>query len=286
MVSIPSNRAKSTVSTDLFIPAVFAVLKLLLHLPVITRYGYHQDELYFIACGEHLSFGYVDHAPLVPWLARLATTLFGDSLFGLRIMATVAGAGAIWITILLVRRLGGGRFAQVMAGIAMLIAPVWLRTSNMLCLPAFEPLFWVGAAYLLVRMIQESNPQYGRDRSVCGIGLINKHSMLFFGLGLFVALLATPLRRSFRSPWLYVGGAIAVACLLPNLIWQYQNDWATLGFLINLNEGVMSGISLLQFLAGQLLYLHPINAVLWIWGLLFFFAPHRPGPTGRWAGSG
>jgi len=64
--------------TGLVVPIGLAVAKLLLHLPVLHRYGFHNDELYFIACGNHLSFGYVDHAPLVPWIARLATTLFGD----------------------------------------------------------------------------------------------------------------------------------------------------------------------------------------------------------------
>ena len=77
----------------LAIPAGFAMVKLLIHLPVLGRFGYHHDELYFIACGNHLSFGYVDHAPLVPWMARLAiTVLFGESLFGLRIFAALAGA--------------------------------------------------------------------------------------------------------------------------------------------------------------------------------------------------
>jgi hypothetical protein len=78
--------------SDLALPAGLALLKVILHLPVLTRYGFHHDELYFIACGEHLSFGYVDHAPLVPWIAWLSTTLFGESLFGLRILSTLSGA--------------------------------------------------------------------------------------------------------------------------------------------------------------------------------------------------
>ena len=59
--------------------AGLALMKILIHLPVLTRYGYSFDELYFIACGNHPSVGYVDHAPLVPWIARLSTSLFGNS---------------------------------------------------------------------------------------------------------------------------------------------------------------------------------------------------------------
>lgn len=257
--------------SDLVFLLSLALFKVIIHLPLLARYGYHHDELYFIACGQHLSFGYVDHAPLVPWIAWFATTIFGESLFALRILSTLSTAAAVFVTGLLVKRLGGGRFAQLAACVAMIIAPVFLRTGNMLCLPAFEPLFWVLAAYLLVRIIQENNPKlwlwFGL---VVGIGLLNKHSMLFFGFGLVVAMLLTPMRKHFKSSWLYGAGGIVLLIFLPNLIWQINNGWPTLNFLLNLKAGVMSGISALQFVAGQLLYLHPFNAVLWISGLVFF----------------
>jgi len=266
--------------TSLLIPAALAGLKILAHLPVLARYGFHHDELYFIACGAHPAFGYVDHPPLVPWIARLSTSLFGDSLVGLRLFPLLAGAAAMFMLAVLVWRLGGGVFAQLTAGLAFLIAPVYLRSQNMLCIPAFEPLFWTLGAYFLVRIIQEDNPRLWLWVGVVtGVGLLNKHAMLFFGFGLVVALALTPLRRHFKSPWLYLGGAVAGLIFLPNLVWQATNDWATVGFLMNLNEGVMSGISVLQFLAGQILYLNPVNAILWIWGLVFFFT--RPGKEYR-----
>jgi len=219
----------------------FALLKILLHLPVLTRYGYHPDELYFIACGEHPAFGYVDHAPLVPFIARGATSLFGESLFGLRILAVLSGAAAIFLTGLLARRLGGGWFASSIACLAYLIAPVYLRSQNMLCLPAFEPLFWVIGFHLVVRLAQGASPRlWLAIGAVIGVGLFNKHSMLFFGFGLLFAVLLTPLRRHLKTPWPWLGGVIAVVRLGPNLIWQAQNDWATVGFLSQLNEGTMS----------------------------------------------
>lgn len=256
---------------DLTVLAGLAIFKLFIHLPVLTRYGYHHDELYFIACGRHLSVGYVDHAPLVPWIAWLSTTLFGDSLFALRILATLSTAMTVFMVGLLVKRLGGGRFAQVAAGVGMIIAPVFLRTGNMLCLPAFEPLFWVLASYMVVRIIQENNPRLWLWVGIIvGAGMLNKHSMLFFGFGLVVGMLLTPMRKHFKSPWLYAGGGIALLIILPNLIWQITHGWPTLNFILNLKTGVMSGISAIQFLVGQFLYLHPFNAVLWISGLAFF----------------
>jgi len=257
--------------SDLFFLAGLAMVKLLIHLPFLTRYGYHHDELYFIACGNHLSAGYVDHPPLVPWIAWLSTTLFGESLFALRILSTLSGAITVFLVCLLVRRLGGGRFAQLMTGVGMIIAPVYLRTANMLCLPAFEPLFWVIATYLVVRIIQEENPRLWLWVGVVvGVGLLNKHSMLFFAFGLAIGLLFTSQRRHFKSLWLYGAGAISLLIFLPNLIWQINHGWPTLNFVLNLKAGVMSGISLLQFIAGQFFYLHPFNAILWISGLAFF----------------
>jgi hypothetical protein len=248
-----------------------ALFKVLIHLPFLHRYGYHHDELYFIACGEHLSLGYVDHAPMIPWIARLATTVFSDSLVGLRIAATLAGAATVFLTGLLARRLGGGRFAQAVACMAVIIAPMFLRSGNMLCIPAFEPLIWVGCSHVLVRIVHEDEPRlWSWLGLLAGIGLLTKHSTLFLGVGLVAGLLLTPLRRHFRSPWLYVGGAIALAFFVPNLVWQATHEWPTVGFLRQLNEDVSGNIEPLQFLAGQLLYLHPLGAVVWISGLGFF----------------
>ncbi len=270
------NEGRSRLSMsrgDLTLIGGLALLKVLIHLPVLTRYGYHHDELYFIACGRHLSFGYVDHAPLVPWIARLAVTLFGQSLFGLRIFSVLAGAVAVFLAGLIARRMGGGRFAQAMACLAMILAPVFLRAGNLLCLPAFEVLFWTLTFYLLLRVVQDDDPRLWLWVGlVLGLGLLNKHSTLFLGFGLVAGLALTPLRRYFRSPWLYAAAGIALLFLAPNLIWQAGHGWPTLGFIVNLRAGVMSRISPFQFLFGQLLYIGPISAALWIWGLLFLFA--------------
>jgi hypothetical protein len=272
------DRPRQREINALAVPAGVALLKLLIHAPVLHRYGFHHDELYFIACGNHLSFGYVDHAPLVPWIARLATVLFGDSLVGLRVFALLAGALTILLTGWLVHRIGGGRFAQLLACLAVLVAPVFLRTGNMLCIPAFEPVFWLGCSIVLLRIVREDNPRlWPWVGLIAGAGLLNKHSMLFFGFGLGVAMLATPLRRHLRTPWPWVGAAVALFLFSPNLVWQVLHDWPTAGFLRDLNENVMAGVSKIQFVAGQFLYLNPFGAFVWIWGLVFLFSrPGRP----------
>ncbi|MEM9597080.1 MAG: glycosyltransferase family 39 protein [Acidobacteriota bacterium] len=242
-----------------------AAIKLLMHLPFLGRFGYHHDELYFLACGQNLAWGYVDHPPLVPFLARLAHGLFGAWLPGLRLSATFAGVAAVALTVHLARRLGAGPFAQWCAGLAMLAAPVFVRTGNLLCIPAFEPLFWLGGAHLLVSVLRDDRPKLWLGLgAVAGLGLLNKHSMLFFGFGLVLALLATPHRRQLVSPWLWLGGAVAALVALPNLLWQVDNGWPTVEFLTRLNATTMDGISPWQFAFGQVMYMNFWTAPLWM----------------------
>ncbi|MBI1318096.1 MAG: hypothetical protein GC168_03980 [Candidatus Hydrogenedens sp.] len=260
------------------VPLAFASVKLLIWALWSHRYGFHIDELYFIACGNHLDFGYVDHAPFVPWIARLSTELFGDSLRGLRLFSALAGAVSVFLAGLLAARLGGGRFAQALACLAMLTAPVFLRTGNMFAIPSFEPMYWLAASLLLVRLIQDDNPRLWLGiGAVAGLGLMNKHTMLFFGLGLAVALVLSPQRKHLLTPWPWLGGAIALLIFLPNLVWQWAHDWPTLEFVRELNKNVMQRISTPEFLLGQLLYINPVNALLWVGGLVWLLAL----PAGR-----
>ena len=216
----------------------------------------------------------MDHPPLVPWLARLSDTLFGPWLPGLRLSATIAGAATVFLTATLARRLGGGRLAQLLAGLGVVVAPVYLRTGNLFCIPAFEPLVWVVAAHLLVTIVTEDRPRYWLWFGlVAGVGLLLKHSTFLLGFGVLVALLATPARRHLRSPWLYAGGAVALLVFLPNLIWQVGHAWPTVEFLRALNAQVTTGIPAWLFLLGQVLYLNPVTPPLWLLGLLFFFRP-------------
>jgi hypothetical protein len=255
------------------LPAVFAALKVLMHLPFLSRYGYHHDELYFLDCGRHLAFGYVDHAPFVPWIARLADTLFGQSLVGLRIFSVGAEAAAVFVTGLLVLRLGGGGFGVFLACFSMMVAPEFVRPGIMLCMPAFGPIIWVSCAYLLVRIVQENNFRLWIWVGVLiGIGLMIKHSTLLLIFGLGVGILLTPLRNHLKTRWPYLGGIIAFLIFLPNIIWQMANHWPTVEFLRNLNAGTMSRISVVQFIAGQVLYLNPVTIPIWIGGLFFFFS--------------
>jgi hypothetical protein len=259
-------------------PAVAVALglvavKITLHLWLIERYGYHRDELYFIECGRQLAFGYVDHAPLVPWIAA-AAGLFDHHLIALRMPSVIAGAGSVVLTVLLTRAWGGGTLAQLVSGLAMLSAPAFMRMSKILCIPVFEPLYWTGCALLLTRILHGGSGRLWLALgAVAGLGLLTKHSMLFWGLGLSVGMLLTPaLRPWLRTRWPYLGALVAVGMFAPNLVWQTQNDWATLEFFREISRSMLASIPRALYLGGQLLYMNPLAAPIWVAGLWFLFS--------------
>jgi hypothetical protein len=255
-------------SRPVLIGAVAA--KLLVHIPGLFRYGYFRDELYFLDCARHLDWGYVDCAPLIAVYAKIAL-LLGGSLPALRILPMLAGAGMVALTILIARQLGGGVFAQAIAGLAILIAPVHLMIDSILSMNAFEPLFWMGCVLILIRIIRGGDPRLWILFGVlAGLGLENKHSTLFFGAVVAVAVAATPLRRELARPWIWLGAAVALAIFLPNIIWQWQNGFPTIEDLQNVRDiGKNVELAPIPFLQQQALMMHPGNLPVWLAGLWF-----------------
>ena len=163
------TRARSWLTGGLGIVVVIAAAKLLLHLATASRYGYFGDELYFMACGEHLDWGYVDQPPLVAAVAWLVRHTLGTSLLAMRLPSALAGAALVLLTGLLAREMGGGRFAMGLSAVASALAFVYVVMHYLFTMNAFEPLFWTGCAYLVVRIVKT-----GDQRLWLGFGLARR----------------------------------------------------------------------------------------------------------------
>ncbi|MEO6970218.1 MAG: glycosyltransferase family 39 protein [Chthoniobacterales bacterium] len=262
--------ADSRASTNRIILG-FAFVTLLVHLLTNQRYGYFRDELYFIACARHLDFGYVDLPSLSPFLLRIEMILFGSSLFAVRLLPAVASACLVALTGLLARELGGRIWAVVLGCMGALASLFFLAVGNFYSPQAYESLFWTGAIYLLVRIINGAPPRtwlwFG---VVVGLGLQNKHSMAFFAAAIVVALLFTPERRHFGQRWIWLAGLIAFAIALPNVVWQIQRGWPTWVLLHGIaqsNKNVV--LTPLQYFAQQFGLMNPGTAPVWLGGLIW-----------------
>lgn len=261
-------------ATSVYALAIFATL---FHFIFSGQYGYFRDELYYAACGQHLAWGYVDQAPLIAWIARLARTLLGNSLFALRFFPALAAAGKVILAGWMARELGGRRFAQSLAALTVLVAPIYLTFDNFLSMNSFEPLFWMACAAILMRILNGGSEKLWLLFSfVAGVGILNKHSMLFFGTGVFIGLWLTPARREFAKKWIWLGGAIAFLIFLSNLIWEIRNGFPTIALLHAVVGTKYSTLTPWQFIWQQALLTLPLAAPIWLAGLWFLFRGTAP----------
>ncbi|HXO45617.1 MAG TPA: glycosyltransferase family 39 protein [Candidatus Cybelea sp.] len=264
----PSERAFSAT----LILAGLAFAKLVLQFAGIRHYGFFRDELYYMACGEHLAWGYVDQPPLVALIAWLSRHLLGNSLVSIRLFPVLAGAAVVFLTGILVRELGGGRFAQFLAAATVLFAPAYLAFDSFYSMNAFEPLFWSVCAWIVVRIVRGSSPRWWLAfGAVAGIGLENKHTMAVFGFALLAGLLLSGERTVFYSRWLWIGGLIALVFFLPNLLWEARHGWPQIEVVRNAQLYKNVPISPLRFLGEQIIFLNPIALPVWTAGLAWCF---------------
>jgi hypothetical protein len=250
-----------------------AIGKLFIHLFVNLGggYGFFRDEFYYIACSEHLDWGYVDQPPLSIVLLKISRLILGDSLTAIRLFPAVAGAVTLVITGLIVKKLGGGRFAQILAALSVIIVPIYLGVNNVYSMNSFDILFWALAAYVIILIIQNNRHHLWLWLGlILGLGLMNKISILWFGLGLLLGLIFTSHRKSLLTKWPWLAGLIAFIIFLPYLIWQVVHQWPTLEFIRNATTQKMAAISPVDFLTAQFFTMHPLTFPLWFCGLLYY----------------
>src|ERR1700678_4311071 len=149
---LPPRSHRNRFTGGLALVAYLALVRVALYLVAAPHYGYFRDELYYLACGEHPAWGYVDQPPMIAWVAWLLQHTIGTSLWALRLLPALAGASTVILTGLLARELGGRRWAMFLGSLAALMAPVLLALSHLFTMNAFDPLLWTGIAYLLVRI--------------------------------------------------------------------------------------------------------------------------------------
>ncbi|MGV0625459.1 glycosyltransferase family 39 protein [Mycolicibacter minnesotensis] len=240
------------------------VVAAVVHGVFALNYGWHPDEFYYVICGQHPAWGYFDHPPLVPLLARVASV---GGLLGLRVLAIAIHLGCIVLAAMLAAEFGGRRLAQVITAAAVAASPVFMGAAMFFGTTVVDQLIWVAVLLLVSRALRIATvPAWLPAGLVAGIGLEAKQTvvLLLVGIGLGLAIFRRDALRT-AGPW--VAGAVAVGLAVPNLIWSAQNGWPNLQFAhaMSLRMGGPAG-SLAQLPLLLLLYAGPLLVLLWVIG--------------------
>ncbi|HKI85864.1 MAG TPA: glycosyltransferase family 39 protein, partial [Thermoanaerobaculia bacterium] len=255
---------------------VLPLVAFALYLGCSNGYGYFRDELYYRACSRHMAWGYVDQPPLSIAILYLVRVTLGVSRLAIHVVPALAGATTLLLTGLIVRYLNGGRYAQSLAMASVLVAPLFLAINTFYSMNSLDIVWWTLAAYLLVRILEGQEARWWPLLGVVlGLGLMNKISVLWLGLGLAVGLLATRQRRwlATKGPW--IAACTAMVIFLPYVLWQVRWDWPTLEFMHNATTYKMASISPFAFLSEQVLDLQPLTLPIWLTGLVWSLVSRR-----------
>ncbi|HEX4319801.1 MAG TPA: glycosyltransferase family 39 protein [Acidobacteriaceae bacterium] len=269
--------SRDSLRSAMWLAGAFAVVTFALHVASSIcgsrlGYGFFRDELYFLVCGHHLDWGYVDQPPLVALQARIAEAVFGLTPTGIRILSFAAGALKVGLTGILAWQMGGRRMAQALAMTAAFAAPVFLITDNYLSMNSWEPCFWMGCTLVVLRIADGSwGPRWWLLFGVlAGLGIENKDSTVFFLVALVLGMLISPQRRLLWSRWIVAAVALIFLISLPNFWWQLQRHFPTYELLNNIaHSDKNTKLPPLAFLKQQLDMLLIVSAPLWIGGLIW-----------------
>lgn len=244
-------------------------------------YGVFRDELYFIVCGRHPAWGYVDQPPFIPLITRVSESLFGlHSLALFRTFASLSGATEVALTGLLAWRLGASWWAQALAMSGILLAPMAMGISTTYSTSTFEAIFWMVAVLATIELADLADRGLRAGRKVAlwwiafgmsaGFGLENKWNEVFFLTCLLAALLMTNQRKLLASKWFPIAVGLMIVLILPNLLWEIRHHWPTLELLHNDQvNGKNARFGPLAFVLNQIMVFGPLMAPLWIGGVLW-----------------
>lgn len=234
------------------------LLTALVLVSVASRYGYHRDELYFLAAGRHPAFGYPDQPPLVPLLARL---LDNGSLTLLRLPSAVMAGLVVLLSGLMAERLGAGRGGQWLAVGATALSGFVLATGHLLSTATPELLGWTLITWLVLRLLQGGDSRMWLLVGIVGGVTFQANTLVGF---LLLALAVT--RPRHRGPW--IAGVIALAIGIPYVLWQARHGWPQLDIARDIAAGgSTTSVPRSLFLVLFVLQTGPLLLPIWAIGL-------------------
>ena len=256
-----------------------ALIKLILQLIGNRNYGFHRDELLHLSVSEHLDWGFMEFPPLIGVFGKLSFLFFDYSLMGTRLFPTLAGVLILILCCLMAKELKGNNFSILIAGVSVLAFLPFYRNHTLFQPVAFDQLFWTLGFYYLLRFINTENKKYLILMGITlGLGLMNKYTMVIWAFGVFIGMIFYQKGKVFKNIWWYLSGLISLFILLPNILWQWQNNFPIFRHLQELNESQLSQLNPFEFGLEQLNF--PVTLIVSIFGVFYFFTKKKYRPIG------
>ena len=259
--------APRSIPRSVWAAAAIVVLALLV---VASRYGFHRDELYFVAAGRRLAWGFVDQPPLTPFIARLADLAPGAvGPTVLRIVPAFSAGATVLLTAVMARRFGAGDRATTLAGVFAAVGGFFLAVGHLLATATFEVLIVACIIVIVISLIDGADPRWWiLVGALLGIGMLNKNTIAALAVGLLLALLATAQRSILRTKWLWLGGLVTFTIAAPNRVWQAANGWPQVEMAKSLagkSDGPVDYLLLQIAILSVFLVVPAIAGGRWLW---------------------
>ena len=246
------------------IGAVFVAVEL----AVSGRYGFQQDELYFLVAGHHLALGYVDQPPLAPLLARI-TDLLGVIPTAIRIIPALAGGAIVVMAARLAALFGAGRLGRVLAALVTACAPVFLGAVHVGNTTPLDLLAWTTVLLCVSTALLRHRPRWWLAAgAAAGVGLDADNLVVLLLIALAMGILLSAQRPSLRTRWPWLGAGIAAIIWSPNVIWQATHGWPQLAMSAALHRQNTSPADYAGALPGEIVYLGLAMAPLVVAGFV------------------
>ena len=237
----------------LLITCIFALATLVIHMLVSTHYELHRDAYLYLAESNHLAWGYLSIPPLTPVVAHLWQILFGSSVFAIRLIPATIGVLCILLVGKIVEDLGGGTWSTVLACLAYLVSPAFLRSNTLFQPVTFDIFFWTLGTWAIVRLLNSEDQRWWLILGIIlGFGFLNKYSIAFPALSFVIGLSLTKQRTLLRSVWVLWGLVAALLIMFPNLLWQYRQGWPVVHHMAQLSNNQLIHVRISDFFIMQL----------------------------------
>jgi len=255
----------------ILIPAIIKfILPFIVQSPVFEL---QRDEFLYYQQGQHFALGYMENPPLLSYMAAISSWL-GGSVFWIKFWPAFIGSCTVIVTSLLAAALGGKKFAQLLAGLAVCCG-AYVRTHALFQPNIIDVFSWTLAVYFIVRYINEQQTKYLYWFAISiALGFWGKYSVLFIAAGIAAGLLLTQYRKIFAEKKLYTAALIGLLIILPNVWWQYAHNWPLIHHMQELQDTQLKFGNPVDFLKDQVMMLFPV-LIIWVAGFTWL-AKNKP----------